>query len=312
MEAGKKIGRGLDEIYHLFLSHQNARDQKEPPGTSSQADAGASVSVPSGVFDRKGLPETVSGLSRKRASSWLFYCNRLFAEKSIVVCNLALELSRRGFSVGVIETTTEMPNVFFLLGSLLTPAPPRRPLELIDISPGYSGILRAVFLDKDLNGIESVAVLNRLMSQSDFLVINVAADISLFRGMIALADPLIIVPAAAYPEELLESYLLIKKISNDLYRSEIGHLIVGEQSYSRAEAASGIIAEMARKFIRTDVRFLGTVSIEADVPMAILTRRPALLGAPNSPFSVSIRRVADALIGKNDHLKKNNDVEADE
>lgn len=332
MEDRKRIGRGLEEIYHLFLSHGIAGDEKTSTETLRHAHAEKALTLPSEGLAGKGASETVSGLFGKRARSWLFCSKRLVAEKAILVCNLALELSRRGLSVGLIETTAEMPNVFFLLGSLLPQSgqrerrgpvakrpqhvpsgvPPQAPLRPIDISAGYSGILRAVFLDHDLDCIESVTLLNRLMKQSDFLLINIASDISRLRGMIALVDPFVIVPSAIYSEDLLDSYLLIKKISQELCCSTIGHLIAGEQSYSRAEAASSIVAQMAAKFVHTEVCFLGRVSIEADVPMAILTRTPILLGAPNSRFCVGIREVADALIGREDHPTEKQRVEAEE
>jgi len=332
MEDRKRIGRGLEEVSHLFFSRQSARDEEEShTGNRGQAHAGEAPFLPGDVFPSKEAPETVSGRLHKRGSCWLFCSNHLFAEKSVVVCNLALEFTRRGFSVGLVETTKEMPTVFFLLGSLLPPptkrenrgpepgklqhlpstVSPQEPLKLIDVLHGYPGDLRAVFIDQDLGCAESVTMLKKLRSETDFLIINVASDISRLRKMITLVDPFIIVPATTYPEELLDSYLLIKQISEGFYCSELGHLIVGEQSYARAEAASSIIAEMARKFLSTNVRFVGMISIEADLPMAILTRTPMLRDAPKSMFSQGIRKVADSLTRDNHHLKGNKCVEAD-
>ena len=327
----KKPGRGLEEVSHLFFSGQSARDEEEShTGNRGQAHVGETPLLPGDVFPSKEVPETVSGQLPKRSPCWLFCSNHLHAEKSVVACNLALEFVRRGFSVGLIETTKEMPTVFFLLGSLLPPptkrenrrpepgtlqlmpskVSPQEPLELIDVSHGYPGDLRAVFIDQDLDCAESVTMLKKLRRETDCLIINVASDISRLRKMITLVDPFIIVPATAYPGELLDSYLLIKQISEGCYCRELGHLIVGEQSYARAEAASSIIGEMAHKFLSTNVRFVGMISLEADLPMAILTRTPMLREAPKSMFSQGIRKMADSLIGDNHYLKGINHVEA--
>jgi hypothetical protein len=333
MEDRKKLGRGLEEVSHLFFSGQSARDEeKSHAGNRGQAHAEQTPFLPGDVLPSKEVPETVSGRLPKRGSCWLFCSNHLFAEKAVVACNLALEFARRGFSVGLIETTKEMPTVFFLLGSLLPPprkrenrrpepgtlqptpskVSPQEPLELIDVSHGYPGDLRAVFIDQDLDCAESVTMLKKLRRETDCLIINVASDISRLRKMITLVDPFIIVPATAYPGELLDSYLLIKQISEGYYCRELGHLIVGEQSYARAEAASSIIGEMARKFLSTNVRFVGMISIEADLPMALLTRTPMLRDAPKSMFSQGIRKMADSLIGNNHYLKGNKHVETNQ
>jgi cellulose biosynthesis protein BcsQ len=317
MEDKKKPARGLEEVCHLFLSHKGRRqedgnhDQDSPPPSSCD------------TLIKKIVPPTPSDGLHQSGSCWLFCANRLFAEKSVVACNLALELARRGFSVGLIETTTRMPSVFFLLGSLLRPlknreslsslkegrpcrptrAPLHEPLKPFEILLEYSGTVQAVFFDQDADCAESVTTLKTLRSQTDCLIINAPPDISRFRRMIALVDPYIIVPAAAHSEELLDSYLLVKRISENFYCSEFGHLIIGASSRAKAESASSIVAEMARKFLSTNIHFVGVISIEADLPMALLTRTPSLLENPNSPFSLGVRKVADALI-KNDYHRK--------
>jgi len=331
MEDRKKPGRGLEEVSHLFFSGRSARDEEKSHARNrAQAYAEKPRVLPGHVLPSNGVPPAVSRRLYKGSSCWLFCSNHLFAEKSVVACNLALEFARRGFSVGLIETTKEMPTVFFLLGSLLPPptkressgpepgkpqpvpskVSPQEPLKLMDVSHGYPGDLRVVFMDQDVDCAESVTMLNRLRRETDCLIINVASDISRLRKMITLVDPFIIVPGTAYPEELLNSYLLIKQISEGYYCSELGHLIVGEQSYARAEAASSIIGEMACKFLSTKVRFVGMISIEADLPMAILTRTPMLREEPKSVFSQGIRKVADSLTRDNHHLKGNKHVEA--
>jgi hypothetical protein len=317
MEDKKRPARGLEEISHLFLSHEGCQDDaKNHIEKGFKADDSGNPPLLNDVAQKKGLQEAVSKPLGQRNSCLLFCSNNLFVDKSVLACNLALELARRSFSVGIIETTTKPPTVFFLLESLLPESkkveeassvlekllslpstiPPPEPLKLVNISHGYRGAVRAVFFDKDLDSDGCFTMINKLSGQSDFLIVNAPADIRQVSKMITLVNPFIIVPSTAHSEELLSSYLLVKQISQSTSRGEVGHLIVGESCHARAEAASSIVAEMARKFVSTEVRYMGMIPKGADFSRSILTRTPFLIDAPDSGASRGIRNLADFLM----------------
>ena len=275
MEQRKKPARGLEEVSHLFLSHHG-----------------------------------------RRASSFLFCSNTLLVEKSVVACNLAFEFARRGFSVKIIETTKKPPTIFFLLGSLLPesrdtrgaisvlekllslPATidPPEPLQPIDIPHSYQGSIQAVFFEDDLHSAASFNMMNQLSGQADFLVVNAPANILEVKKMATFVDPFIIVPSTVHPDELLDAYVLVRQVSEGMGCNEVGHLVVGEYGYERAEAASRVIANMARKFLSTHVRFMGMVPKDTDFSRSILTRTPLLLDTPDSATSLALQRIANSLI----------------
>ncbi|UCG80429.1 MAG: hypothetical protein JSV60_10795 [Desulfobacterales bacterium] len=317
MEDRKRVARGLEEISHLFLSHQGRQDEaKNRIGKRFKADDSGNPPLPGDVPEKNGVQDAVSKPLVQRNSCLFFCSNSLFVEKSVLACNLALELARRTFSVGIIETTTKLPTVFFLLGSLLSGSkkeerassviekllsvpstiPLPEPLKLIHILHGYPGAVRAVFFEKDLDSDSSLAMLNKLHRQSNFLIVNAPADILQVSKMIAFVNPYFIVSSTAHPDELISSYLLIKQISQTTSCSEVGLLIVGESCHARAEAASNVIAEMARKFLSTEVRFMGMIPKGDDFSQSILTRTPFLLHRPNASASLGIRQLADLLI----------------
>ena len=300
MEDRKKQARGLEEISHFFLSCQSPSDQaKKLTGKEVQADAGEITPLPGNIARNERLEEAVSSAPVKRSLCLLFSSNSLFAEKSFLACNLAIELARRDFSVALIEATTRLPNTFYFLGSLfpVPPAPPApEPLELIDISIAGCKNIKAVFWEKDFDSADSFTILDRLNSESDFLIINASPDIFGLREMISFMNPFFIVPTTVRSEELLNSYSLIKQISRGLSCGEVGLLIMEERFCQKAEAGFSVIAEMAHKFLSCKIRFLGPIPKGADLSRSILTRRPLFLEEEDSPISESIRKLADDLI----------------
>lgn len=309
MEDRKKQARGLEEVSHLFLSRQSPSDQaKKLTEKQVQADAGEIAPLPDDIARNERLKEAVSRAPVKRSLCLLFSSNSLFAEKSFLACNLALELARRDFSVGLIEATTRLPNTFYFLGSLfpVPPAPPaREPLELIDISIGPCKNIKAVFWEKDFDSADSFTILNKLNSESDFLVINASPDSFGLREMISHMNPFFIVPTTVRSEELLNSYSLIKQIAQGMSCGEVGLLIMEERFCQKAEAGFRVIAEMAHKFLSCKIRFVGPIPKGTDLSRSILTRTPLFLEEENSPVSQSIRKLADGLIQKKYiHLKE--------
>ncbi len=320
MEDRKKHTRGLEEVSHLFLSGQSAPDEaRRLAGREVQADASDITSMPDGIARNEGVEDEVYMAPVKRSSCLLFSSNSLFAEKSFIACNLALEFARRGFSVGLIETTTRVPNTFFFMGSLFpestrkestsslteklpkepptTPAP--EPLRLMDISIGACKNIKAVFLEKDFGSSDSFTIFNRLNIESDFLIINASPAVFGLRKMISFINPFFIIPTTVRSEELLNSYSLIKQISLGVPRGEVGLLIMEERFCQKTEAAFSVIAEMVQKFLSCKIRFMGPIPKGADLSRSILTRTPLLLEREKSSISQSIRKLADSLIQKN-------------
>ena len=324
MEDKRKPERGLKEVSHLFLSRQKPPPRtKQLIGRSAQAEAGEILPLPD-VTARKAEIEKVSAGVVKQNLCLFFSSSSLFTGKSFLACNLAVELARRNLSLGLIETSTQLPNVFFLLGSLFPEStkeesassfpenvlteplmpPGIEPQKLMDISTGDQRNIRAVLLDKNLDSADSFAILNRQRHESDSIIINTSRDIFQFKKMISLVNPFFIVPTTVHSEELLKSYLLIKQISECVACRGVGLLIMQESRYHRAEAAFNVIARMAHKFLAIKVCFMGTIPKGADFSRSILAQTPLLLKVQNSPISQSIKRLADILIKKYSYAKE--------
>lgn len=279
---------------------------------------------------KKVVEEVVSTASITQSLCILFSSSSLFAERSFLACNLAVELARRGFSVGLIETTSTLPNTFFLLGALfpestelesvsslpekspplspLLPVP--EPLKLNDISIGDGKKIEAVFCDRDFDAANFLSILNGLKRESHFIIINGPDDILELKKAISFMNPFCIVPVTINSEELLKSYSLIKQISEDVAYREIGLLIVEKRLYHKAEAAFNIIAEMAYKFLSSNICYMGVIPMRADFCRSILSLIPFPVEEKNSPLSQSIRTLADNVTKQYIYIKETSNGEA--
>ena len=98
MSARKHLGRGLESVSHLFLS------RREPP----------SHAAPS---PHEALAPTATTRAR---TPYLFVASGSeVIGKSVVACNVALELARRGHTTAVVDADPSQPTVRLLMGRLL-------------------------------------------------------------------------------------------------------------------------------------------------------------------------------------------------
>jgi len=223
MEYKKKPERGLEEVCHFFLSRQShSGESRSFTGRNVHAGADETTPLPD-VNTRKPELEVVPTTAVKQNVCLVFFSDSLVTEKCFVACNLAIELARRSLSAALVETTTRLPNIFFLLESLFRESPegknalslleklltvpstlpPPEALQLAEISTGYHQNIKAVFLEKDLDAANSLTILNTLKRECDFLIINTPTDILEFKEMISLVSPFFVVLTTVHPEALL-------------------------------------------------------------------------------------------------------------
>lgn len=308
MKDSGKPARGLEEVFHFFLSRQSPPDEaKKNIPRDFRTDAAQ------GVYLSDNTPYL----------SLLFSANNFFAEQPFLACNLALELARKNFSVVLIEASTTVPNTLFLLRSLFpasiaenaSPTTDKFPTssamlplpelpKIIDISIGGGKKIKGVFWEKGFDSEGCRAFLKRMSSGAHFLIINEPSDICELKESFPFMNTFFIVPATVDSDALLESYAMIKRIHEAATCPEVGLLIIEESCCHKAEAAFNVVATMVNKFLSSDIHFMGTIPRGTDLARPILTRTPLLLEAGNSPVFQSMRKLADNMIKKYFHLKE--------
>jgi hypothetical protein len=306
VERKRKSARRLEEVSHFFLSGQDPSSEAQGVGKAEvRTDDRTALSSFDRTVGKKRTQGVFPTLAVERHLCLVCSSESLFVEKSFLACSLGIELARRNLSVGLIETTT-LPNTFSFLGpffweSTLNP----EPLKLTSIPVDASNSIEAVVLKKDVESDDSRTLIDRVKNESDFLIMNTPPDIFRFKKLITLVNPFFVVPITSNPEELLESYLLIKRVSEDMACREIGLLMMEDSRCQKAEVAFQLIAEMAFNFLCANLRFLGTITMGADFSRSILTKTPLLCKPEDSHTSLSITKLADGLVRRANVSERN-------
>jgi hypothetical protein len=287
MDNREKRSRTLEEVSHFFLSGESPSNQAEKPSGNQlvQPDGEAITPLPVDLSPTETHREAVHTSPIQGNLCLIFSAaKRLSEENSFLACNLAIELARRDFSVGLVETTARLPNTFFLFG-------------------GYKNI-NAVCWEKGLNSDDFLAISGKLRGTNDFLLMNVSPEVFGPGKMTAAVNPFFIVPTTVRSEDLLQSYVLIKQIARDVSCPDVGLVIMEEDLSPPTEAVCRVMSKMAQKFLSCRIHCMGSIPKEMDSSLATLTQAPLLEEPGRSPLSESIKKLADGLIEKNDtHLK---------
>lgn len=287
MDNREKRSRTLEEVSHFFLSGESPSNQAEKPAGNQrvQPDGEAITPLPVDLSSTETHEEAVCTPSIQGNLCLIFSAaKRLSEENSFLACNLAIELARRDFSVGLVETTARLPNTFFLFG-------------------GYKNI-NAVCWEKNLNSDDFLAISGKLRGTNDFLLMNVSPEFFGPGKMTAPIHPFFVVPTTVRSEDLLKSYVLIKQIARDVSCPDVGLVIMEEDVSPPAEAICRVMSEMARKFLSCRIHCMGSIPKGMHSSLATLTQTPLLQEPRHSPLAESIKKLADVLIERNDtHLK---------
>ena len=269
--------RRLDGISHLFLSRHS------PPGKERRikkericANATGLISLAEKKPEKRS--EEVSPAAEIAHNQCLVFSTYdLFAAKAFLAYKLTIELSRRDFSVGLIDTSTVILSKLLdaqrlasrstNTASSFSPAkdnstpskigPSSQQFSLMNETVGPGAKIKACHLaEKGLDSEASVGIVRRMTKESNFLIINSPRDISKLRGVISIVNPLFIVPITDNSKVLLRSYMLIKKILVEMHVEEVGVLVMDEKRNGKGEKAFCLIAEMVHKFLLTTVFFI--------------------------------------------------------
>jgi len=177
-ESKRRPGRRLEKVSHFFLSSQDRQTEADSlHQKEAHPDDETAFCSPDNASRKARVEGAFSARTFERHLCLICSSKSLFAQKPFVACNLGIELARRKFSVGLIETTTP-PNTFSFLGSFFSeltskqrgfplmkrfpPLPTPYPLTLVDIPVDAHNSLKAVALENDLESDDSHTLLNKL------------------------------------------------------------------------------------------------------------------------------------------------------
>jgi flagellar biosynthesis protein FlhG len=240
------------------------------------------------------------------------------AGKTSVATNLALALASFGDQVTLLDADFGLANIDVLFG--LTPQYHighvvfgEKEIDEITITgprgvkiiPASSGIQELA----DMNSLQRRALIRSLQqhsSDTDWLVIDTAAGISVnVTQLIGMASETIVVTTPE-PTAIVDAYAIIKVIAAERFNTPINLVVNKAGNAKEAEGVSNQIRNVTKQFLSRDVEYLGYITRDPLVNKAVMRQEPVTLSYPESSASLCFDRIALRLRGESEPNKTSN------
>jgi len=286
MEKDKKLGRGLEDFSHLFLS---------PCGEEE-------ISPEDKLKETHSLNENYPPFN---------FCITSYAnvqEQAFITLNIALELSNLGKNVLILDADYRMPRICmlvdiinngsvldFLSGNLVIENPPQ-------ISEG----VKLLTIDADITDLSSVGIKKRLILKKYIKKAEDNADIILISTPSSFNNPLtkklfspcdeIMITVPNQLKGMMSSYALIKRMCKELGNVSVGlipiKISIPEQQIKIMEK----MEKMAGKFLNKSLMNYGFVPDDTELFRSISRREPASISKTSTRLSESLSIISESVL----------------
>jgi flagellar biosynthesis protein FlhG len=229
--------------------------------------------------------------------------------KTNLSLNLAVELSRMGRRVLLLDADLGLANVDILLGIT-----PRLTLENVlrgecsifeatvegpeglTIVPAASGIGESdAWRAGDREALQ--ADLSRLERGFDLILIDTGAGISSKVIDFVVAADQVLVVAVPEPTSIADAYAMVKVASGMRPDLRVGLVVNRARSSREAYDIHAKFGQIVSRFLNMSVENRGHVLEDGAVEQAVRTQCPFVIGAPRSPAARCVADVARAFVG---------------
>lgn len=226
--------------------------------------------------------------------------------------NLAIQLTKRGKRVVIIDADFGLSNVEIMLGirpeynmadliyndmnidDIIT----RGPLDISFISGG-SGVQDMGNLDKEQIRI-LISKLTRLDTLADVIIIDTGAGIADSVLEFVLNSPEVIIVATPEPTSITDAYSLLKAVnrSKDFSAGEKKMKIVANRVGTREEGKEiyDKLNIVATKFLNIQLEYLGAIMQDNNASKAVMEQKPVSLAFPNSISTRCYQEIGNRLL----------------
>ncbi len=227
--------------------------------------------------------------------------------KTNVVANLAVCLSEIGKKVVVLDADFGLANIDVLLGltprfhlghvlfgnKSLTEIMVQGP-KGVRIIPASSGLQRLSELTQEQRNhlVDSFADLG---TDTDYLLVDTAAGVSTNVIHFLMAAHEVVVVSAPEPTAIVDAYATIKIILAEDPAKPVHVLINSVQSESEAREVFTQINTVVKRFLNSEVSFLGHIERDGHVRQAVRSQVLVAHLYPNAPASRCFRNLAHTL-----------------
>lgn len=232
--------------------------------------------------------------------------------KSNMSVNMAIQLSRLGKKVIILDADFGLANVEVMLGTrpkynmadmifggknikeIICNGP-----ENIGFISGGSGIKELSNLSKDqISGI--INMMYDLDSIADIIIIDTGAGISDSVIDMVLASSEVLLVTTPEPTSITDAYALLKTINKTPgFQAENTKIrMIGNRTLNVSDGYElfNKLNSVVEKFLNMNMEYLGAVPFDVNLTKAVMRQQPVSIAYPNTPAVRSIKLMAETLV----------------
>lgn len=231
--------------------------------------------------------------------------------KSNVSVNLAIQLSKLGKRVVVLDADFGLANVEVMLGirpkynladmmfrgkgiqEIISPGP-----ENIGFISGGSGLREMTNLNRD-QILSLVNVMYELDHLADVVIIDTGAGISDTVIELVAASAEVLLLATPEPTSITDAYALLKTLHRhpDFDSNRTSIKMVGNriQSYEEGKDLYNKLNTVVNKFLSLEMDYLGAIPYDDRLSKAVMKQQPVSIAYPNAPAARALLELAMVL-----------------
>ena len=231
--------------------------------------------------------------------------------KSNVSVNLAIQLSKLGKRVVVLDADFGLANIEVMLGirpkynladmmfrgkeiqEIISPGP-----ENIGFISGGSGLREMTNLNRD-QILSLVNVMYELDHLADVVIIDTGAGISDTVIELVAASAEVLLLATPEPTSITDAYALLKTLHRhpDFDSNRTSIKMVGNriQSYEEGKDLYNKLNTVVNKFLSLEMDYLGAIPYDDRLSKAVMKQQPVSIAYPNAPAARALLELAMVL-----------------
>lgn len=227
--------------------------------------------------------------------------------KTNVASNLAVSLAQQGARVCVFDADTSLANINIVMGlsaqytieHLLNGAKPIDDILIkgpagISIVPSASGLSQCANLD-DEQRQRLIAALVELEARFDYLIIDTAAGIGREVIDFVRSAQYILLVITTEPTSLTDTFGLIRTLKRQGCQRPLYAVVSQARNYPDSWKVFARFQGAVKKFLRTDVRYLGYIGDDRNLKEAVGLQKPVVLHKPMTHASRCFKILANVV-----------------
>ena len=265
MKQTKKMGRGLEDFSHLFLSSPSQKPKSSDEKVKDDTDREKSLPVP--------------------ARTLCITSDKGVHERSFVALQLALEISRKGKNIVLFDADFSLPRLGMLLDDSIQQSSLTHLIENNGTekppSHDYKGIT-LITVDADISTYHSLSSHERNVLEKNFYAIEKNADVilvivspemtDLMRTFLnVISEIMVVVPQPV--AEMINAYGVIKAIFNLNGNARVGVLVSRVAPPSQAETVFSKMQQVVDKFLHKSLSSYGYLSGNTEASLLLGQRK---------------------------------------